>query len=71
MRPPPDDVNADLTKVFGRVSVRHTTEILVRGTRDRKVGRVSRYSFYLRLLLVLAVLAVLASVVAGDPWGPK
>lgn len=70
MRFRPDGVNAYLTKVLTASSVVRTTESLVRGARNRKVGRVSRYSFYLRLLLVLAVLAVIASLVAGDPWGP-
>jgi hypothetical protein len=52
------------------VSVERDTESLIRGTHDRKVGRVSRHSFYVRFLLIVAVLAMAAIMLGADPWGP-
>jgi len=42
----------------------------VRGTHDRKVGRVSRYYLYIRLTMLLAIFATLALVLGDEPWGP-
>jgi len=47
-----------------------TTESLVRGTHDRKVGTVSRYTFYVRFAVLVALLATVAVFAGNDPWGP-
>lgn len=64
---------AHLTKVGGLGSFGATTESLVRGIPDRKVGRVSRFTsaLYVRLVVLLAILAAAAIVLGNDPWGPR
>lgn len=70
MRVRADGVNGRLTKVLTSGSVVDTTESLVRGARNRKVGTVSRFTFSVRFLVLLAILATAAILLGGDPWGP-
>jgi len=66
-----DDVNPLLDKCRQRLfRSGATTESLVRGTRNRKVGDVARHSFYIRLILLVAVLALASVLLGSEPWGP-